>query len=294
MFVWKCIKFMSIKKNKNQLIISILVGIAIFAVTYQFVIRQHQENLRQKEEIAKLKSGIGVNYIANDENSTIYVVAKVDIPKDHTITNDDVELKDLGMKTKGVFSDLKTVVGATTTKEIEAGKPVAKNSLNVLLSEAGSSDEPRPGYRAIAATISSNRIAPFIEDGAYIDIYTANNTIQATNVKILKILDSSGKSNKLILFEIKEEDVGPFIYGMNEDKLIPVQKNKKDKTEYSFAYDPFKYSSYTVSNEDIDGSFAPSSDIPQDGGNYYVPVSSTNKAESVEVIQGSKKETLDF
>ncbi len=285
---------MSIKKNKNQLIISILVGIAIFAVTYQFVIRQHQENLRQKEEIAKLKSGIGVTAPVNDENTTIYVVAKVDIPKDHTITNDDVELKDLGMKTKGVFTDLKTVIGAKTTKEIEAGHPVAKNSLDVVVSETTSLDEPRAGYRAVAATVAANRMAPFIEDGAYIDIYTANNTIQATNVRVLKILDSGGKSNKLILFEIKEEDVGPFIYGMTEDKLIPVQKNKNDKTEYSFAYDPFKYSSYTVSNEDMTDGFN-SSEIPQDGGgNYYVPVSSTNKTESVEVIQGSKKETLDF
>jgi len=74
---------MSIKKNKNQLIISILVGIAIFAVTYQFVIKQHEENLKQKAEIERLKSGIGVNYAAN-ENTTIYVVAKKDIPKNHT------------------------------------------------------------------------------------------------------------------------------------------------------------------------------------------------------------------
>ena len=83
---------MSIKKNKNQLIISILVGLAIFAITYQFVIRQHEELMAQKEEIQKLKKGIGVEAAQVDENTTVYVVAKKDIEKDHTITIDDVEM----------------------------------------------------------------------------------------------------------------------------------------------------------------------------------------------------------
>lgn len=287
---------MSIKKNKNQLIISILVGIAIFAVTYQFVVKQHEENLKQKAEIEKLKNGIGVNYTAN-ENTTIYVIAKNDIPKGHTITGDDIEMKDLGMKTNGVFTEIKTVIGATATKEILKGHPVLKSSLDI--SNDAVSSEPSPGFRAVAATVPATRMAPFIEDNVYLDIYTANNSIQASNIRVIKVLDTDSKANKQILFEIKEEDVGPFIFGMTEDKLIPVQRNKNDKTGYSFAYDPFKYSSYTISNEDYsaveEDAIKPVNDITPGGNSYmYSAGSAKRPGETVELIQGNVKQTLDF
>ncbi len=285
---------MSIKKNKNQLIISILVGIAIFAVTYQFVIKQHEENLKQKAEIERLKSSIGVNYAAN-ENTTIYVVAKKDIPKNHTITGDDVEMKDLGMKTNGLFTEIKTVIGATTTKEILSGHPVLKSSLDISNDTALS--EPRPGFRAVAATVPVSRMAPFIDDNVYLDIYTANNTIQASNIRVIKVLNADSKASKQILFEIKEEDVGPFIFGMTEDKLIPVQRNKDDKTDYSFAYDPFKYSSYTISSEDYSAidteSIKPINDNTETSYVYSAD-SARKRGNTVEVIQGNVKQTLDF
>ena len=287
--------FMSIKKNKNQLIISILVGLAIFAITYQFVIRQHEENMQQRAEIQKLKKGIGVDTATADENTTVYVVAKTDIEKDHTITVDDVETEDIGMKASGAFTNIKDVIGATASKEIKAGRPIVSSA---LVNSASDSDEPKPGFRAVSATVASNRIAPYIEDGAYIDIYTANNTFQAANVRVLKILDSGSKSNKIILFEIKEEDVSPFIYGMTTDKLIPVQKNKNDKSEYSFAYDPFKYSSYTISSEDLNENLntpvnAPANEPSEEN---YVPAvnKKMTKTQTVEVIRGDVKQTLDF
>ncbi|MCX4274286.1 MAG: SAF domain-containing protein [Candidatus Gastranaerophilales bacterium] len=282
---------MSIKKNKNQLIISILVGLAIFAITYQFVIRQHEELVAQKEEIQKLKKGIGVETSQADENTTIYVVAKKDIEKDHTITVDDVEMKDLGMKANGAFTSIQNIIGVTTSKEIKAGRPITSSA---VISPKNNKDEPEPGFRAVTATVAANRMAPFIEDGVYLDIYTANNTIQATNIRVIKVLDSGSKSNKLVMFEIKEEDVSPFIYGMTTDKLIPVQRNKTDKSEYSFAYDPFKYSSYTISNEDLDESLEASVSEPVEEN--YVPVSNRKmtRGQSVEVIRGNVKQTLDF
>jgi len=285
------LSFMSIKKNKNQLIISILVGLAIFAITYQFVIRQHEELVAQKEEIQKLKKGIGVETSQADENTTIYVVAKKDIEKDHTITVDDVEMKDLGMKANGAFTSIQNIIGVTTSKEIKAGRPITSSA---VISPKNNKDEPEPGFRAVTATVAANRMAPFIEDGVYLDIYTANNTIQATNIRVIKVLDSGSKSNKLVMFEIKEEDVSPFIYGMTTDKLIPVQRNKTDKSEYSFAYDPFKYSSYTISNEDLDESLEASVSEPVEEN--YVPVSNRKmtRGQSVEVIRGNVKQTLDF
>lgn len=285
------LSFMSIKKNKNQLIISILVGLAIFAITYQFVIRQHEELMAQKEEIQKLKKGIGVETSGIDENTTVYVVAKTDIGKDHTITIDDIEMKDLGMKANGAFTNMKSVIGAVTSKEIKAGRPVTSGA---IISEKDNKNEPEKGFRAVTATVAASRMAPFIEDGVYLDIYTANNTIQATNVRVIKVLDSGSKSNKLVMFEIKEEDVSPFIYGMTTDKLIPVQRNRTDKSEYSFAYDPFKYSSYTISSEDLNENLgAPAGEVIEEN---YVPVSNKKmtRGQTVEVIRGSVKQTLDF
>lgn len=280
---------MSIKKNKNQLIISILVGVAIFAVTYQFVIRLHEENTKQREEIEKLKMGVGVNPSAVSENNTIYVVAKTDLSKGHIISSEDVELKDIKMKMNGTFKDVKVLDGAKVTKDITAGNPIPKASVSI---QNGSSDEPKEGFRAVPATVQASRITPFIEDGTYIDIYTAENTIQASNVRILKVLDAASKSNKLIIFEIKEEDVEPFIYGMTKDKIIPVQKNRKDGKEYSFSYDPFKYSSYTISNEELEEMNA--MNIPASDNNY-IPVNNGKKInQTVEVIQGNVKQTLDF
>lgn len=278
---------MSIKKNKNQLIISILVGVAIFAVTYQFVIRLHEENTKQKIEIEKLRMGVGVNPKAS-ENNTIYVVAKTDLSKGHVISSEDVELKDIKMKMSGTFKEISVLAGAKVTKDIIAGNPIPKGSVHIL---GASSDEPKEGFRAVPATVQASRIAPFIEDGVYIDIYTAENTIQASNVRVLKVLDAANKSNKLIIFEIKEEDVGPFIYGMTKDKIIPVQKNRNDDREYSFAYDPFKYSSYTVSNEDLTDEIN-AADVPVQEN--YIPASSRRKGQTVEVIQGNVKQTLDF
>jgi len=275
---------MSIKKNKNQLIISILVGLAIFIITYQFVIKQHQENLAQKEEIEKLKSGIGVEAVI-PENSTIYVVAKKDIPKDYVITTDDIEMKDLGMKINGACNNKKVALGAKTTAAISMGRPVITKDI-VVKKDSTAADEPRPGYRAVAATIAANKIPPFVKDNVNLDVYTANDTFRATNIRVLKVSDTGNKSNKLVIFEIKEEDVGAFILGMSADKLIPVQKNSNDKTAYSFSFDSFQYPTDIIEPEYRE---EPSK------ASYTVPVSNVQKkGETVELIQGNNVKTLDF
>ncbi len=51
------------------------------------------------------------------------------------------------------------------------------------------------------------KIPPFVKDNVNLDVYTANDTFRATNVRIIKVSDTSNKSNKLVIFEIKEEDV---------------------------------------------------------------------------------------
>ena len=60
---------MSIKKNKNQLIISILVGLAIFIITYLFVVEQYEKTVKQEETIKKLTQSAEA-YAMNPESTT--------------------------------------------------------------------------------------------------------------------------------------------------------------------------------------------------------------------------------
>ncbi len=284
---------MSIKKNKNQLIISILVGLAIFILSYLFIVGQYEENIKQKDYIKKITES-AETYALNPDNTTFYVVAKRDLPKDYVLTADDIEMKYLEMKISGACTNSKLAIGAKTSNPTKKGSPVILKDITAR-ENTTNADEPAEGFRAVAATVAVNKIPPFVKDNTYIDVYTAKGTFQAANIRVLKVADTSNKANKLILFEIKEEDVGPFINGMTNDKLIPVQKNSNDETEYAFSYDPFKYSSYMVTNEDFKNSEplnAPDEPV------YTPPAVNTQPqrrtVETVEVIQGNIVKTMDF
>lgn len=289
---------MSIKKNKNQLIISVLVGLAIFIITYLFVVEQYEKNAKQEELIKKLIQS-AETYAMNPENTTFYVVAKKDLPKDYVIKEEDIEMKYLEMKINGACTNSKLAIGAKTSAETKKGRPVILKDIAVK-ENTSSGDEPKSGFRAVAATVAANKIPPFVKDNTYLDVYTAQSTFQASNVRVLKVADTTNKANKLIIFEIKEEDVGPFINGMTIDKLIPVQKNSNDETQYSFSYDPFKYSSYVVTNEELEKEAKTSETVnePANEQVYTVPavntVSRQRNIETVEVIQGNIVKTVDF
>ncbi len=284
---------MSIKKNKNQLIISVLVGLAIFIITYLFIVEQYEKSTKQEELIKKLTASAEA-YALNPESTTFYVVAKRDLPKDYVITADDIEMKYLEMKINGACTDSKLAIGAKTFQETKKGRPVILKNITAK-KDSSNNSEPKIGFRAVAATIAANKIPPFVKDNVYLDVYTAEGTFQAQNVRVLKVEDTANKSNKLILFEIKEEDVGAFINGMSTDKLIPVQKNSNDENEYSFSYDPFKYASYTVTNEELEQANEPPAAAP-----IYTTTPAVNTApskkniETVEIIQGSVVKTVDF
>ena len=112
---------------------------------------------------------------------------------------------------------------------------------------------------------------------------------RATNVRIIKVSDTSNKSNKLVIFEIKEEDVGAFILGMNTDKLIPVQKIQMIKPLIRSLFDSFEYPSEEIIND-----YKPEP-VPVNNTNYTVPVNNVQKkTETVELIQGNVVKTLDF
>ncbi len=289
---------MSIKKNKNQLIISVLVGLAIFIITYLFVVEQYEKNAKQEELIKKLTQSAEI-YAMNPENTTFYVVAKRDLPKDYVIKEEDIEMKYLEMKINGACTNSKLAIGAKTSVETKKGRPIILKDI-VAKEDPASGDEPKPGFRAVAATVAANKIPPFVKDNTYLDVYTAQSTFQASNVRVLKVADTTNKANKLVIFEIKEEDVGPFINGMTTDKLIPVQKNSNDETEYSFSYDPFKYSSYVVTNEELEKEAKASETVsePVNEQTYTVPAVNTaprqKNIETVEIIQGSVVKTVDF
>lgn len=287
---------MSIKKNKNQLIISVLVGLAIFIITYLFIVEQYEKNIKQEELVKKLTESAEA-YAMNPESTTFYVVAKRDLPKDYVITEDDIEMKYLEMKINGACTSSKLAIGAKTSAETKKGRPVILKDVAEQKNPTNG-DEPKPGFRAVAATVAANKIPPFVKDNTYLDVYTAQSTFQASNIRVLKVADTSNKANKLIIFEIKEEDVGPFINGMTIDKLIPVQKNSNDETEYSFSYDPFKYSSYVVTNEELEKEAKANETVNEPvEQTYTVPAVNTvqrRNVETVEVIQGSVVKTMDF
>lgn len=301
---------MSIKRNKNQLIISILVGVAIFAISYQFVVKQYDENIKQKAEIQRLKSGIGIDLASSRAETTVYVVTKRELEKGEIISAEDVETKDVGVHIKNALTSTDKIIGKPTLKALKEGVPVTTSCVDVPLEDdipLTSSDEPKSGYRAVAASMSANKMAPFIKSNTYVDVYTADNTIQAKNVRIIKVMEQEGKnSGKLVLFEIKDEDVGAFINAMTKDKLIPVQRSPHDKSGYEFTFDPFKYSEYTISNEDL-SELSLTDEIPQRtaGKTSASRIRSAGRASvrseyniagpsSVEVITGNQIQVMDF
>ena len=213
---------MSIKKNKNQLIISILVGLAIFIITYLFVVKKKKKTVKQEETIKKLTQSAEA-YAMNPESTTFYVVAKKDLPKDHVITADDIEMKYLEMKISGACTNSKLAIGAKTSSETKKGRPVILKDI-VKKENLSSEDEPRPGYRAVAATIAANKIPPFVKNNTYLDVNTKKNTFQAPMDSPRRLKAGSLKRKKIYCHTQKSHPVqnrNGFFHTINSPPSAP-------------------------------------------------------------------------
>lgn len=215
---------MSIKKNKNQLIISIIVGVAIAVISYQVIVKLKIENdnlkkLTQTSQSAPIKK-------------IMYVVAKTDIKKGDKIQADNLTTKQFPIEIEGAVENASKISGLTAIKDIKADSPIVEDYFKVSDMDIAQG-EPRSGYRALGVGLET--LPPFAREGANVDIYFAKNAIQAQDVKILSIIDAPNEGKKYVMLEIRDCDVPAFITAASSDKAVLIQRNRHEKTGYKFS-----------------------------------------------------------
>ena len=94
---------MSIKKNKNQLIISVIVGVAIAVISYQVIVKLKIENENLKK-LTQTSASAPIKKIT-------YVVAKTDIKKGDKIQADNLTTKQFPIEIEGAISDTSKIAG---------------------------------------------------------------------------------------------------------------------------------------------------------------------------------------
>lgn len=215
---------MSIKKNKNQLIISIIVGVAIAVISYQVIVKLKIENdnlkkLTQTSQSAPIKK-------------IMYVVAKTDIKKGDKIQADNLTTKQFPIEIEGAVENASKISGLTAIKDIKADSPIVEDYFKASDMDMAQG-EPRSGYRALGVGLET--LPPFAKEGANVDIYFAKNAIQAQDVKILSIIDAPNEGKKYVMLEIRDSDVPAFITAASSDKAVLIQRNRHEKTGYRFS-----------------------------------------------------------
>ena len=146
---------MSIKKNKNQLIISIIVGVAIAVISYQVIVKLKIENdnlkkLTQTSQSAPIKK-------------IMYVVAKTDIKKGDKIQADNLTTKQFPIEIEGAVENASKISGLTAIKDIKADSPIVEDYFKASDMDMAQG-EPRSGYRALGVGLET--LPPFAKEGA--------------------------------------------------------------------------------------------------------------------------------
>lgn len=217
---------MSIKNNKKQIILSIIVGIAVAVVSYQMIFKLKVENENLKR-VAKMSMNAPAN-------SMVYVVLKEDIKKGEKITKEKVSTRHFPMIIEGAIADVHMVEGLAVKKDIKKNTPLFEDSFEKgeLFDMSG---EPRLGYRAVGVKMKKSAIPPYVEQGEFVDLYSEKDTVRAKNIRVLKILDMSSGNDKYVMLEIAERNVPALISAMAQDNVVFVQRNKLDSRNYYFA-----------------------------------------------------------
>ena len=215
---------MSIKKNKNQLIISVIVGVAIAVISYQVIVKLKIEN----ENLKKLTQ----TSVSAPIKKITYVVAKTDIKKGDKIQADNLTTKQFPIEIEGAISDTSKIAGFNAVKDIKADSPIVEDYFKASDMDLAQG-EPRNGFRAVSVALET--LPSYVKAGTHVDIFFAKSGIQAQDVQVLSVLDSQDDAKKFIMLELKDRDVPAFITALGNDKAVLVQRNRHEKTGYKFS-----------------------------------------------------------
>ncbi len=282
---------MSIKKNKNQLIISVIVGVAIAVASYQVIVKLKIENENLKK-LTQTSANVPIKKI-------IYVVSKTDIKKGDKIQVDNLTTKQFPIEIEGAITDPAKISGLVATKDIKADSPIVENFFKISDMDNAQS-EPQRGFRSVALRLET--LPHFVKSGVRTDIYFPKNAIFAQDVKILSVVDIPDSKQKYVMLEIKDKDVPVFITALNDDKAVLVQRNRHERTGYKFSTGTIQLPKISsgVPDELIEVNDIPQYDISQNEipvtevkskPSNQVPIvkSAIKNEEEIEFISGDKK-----
>lgn len=274
---------MNIKKNKNQFIISIIIGIAIFALSFQILSRQQQ----QIDDLKKAKPLVS----QAQETSNQYVFTKGELKKGDVISLNNITVKTIPVKVEGGFKDAQEIIGLVLVQDIAAETPLSRDFFSPDDLPTGA--EPQKGYRAVSLTTANKSYVPPIKPLTYIDVYSSEGSIVIHDVRVLDIKKDS-KAGKVVVLEIKEDNVSDLVKVISEAKeqFALVLKNQSDDKLYGFIYNP-KIAEYDL----VKGGYAdiaPPSNVTNYNIEEFVINETVKERETVEVIRGTEKTECGF
>ncbi len=276
---------MSIKKNKNQLIISTIVGVAIAVASYQVIVKLKIENENLKK-LTQTSANVPIKKI-------IYVVPKVDIKKGDKIDVNNLTTKQFPIEIEGAITDSAKIAGLVAIKDIKADSPIVESFFKTSDMDNVQS-EPRRGFRSVALRVDP--IPYFVKPGTYADVYFPKNAILAQDVKILNVLNITDSKQKYVMLEIKDKDVPIFITALNNDKAVLIQRNRHEKTGYKFnsGIATLPQLPSGAPNELIEVNELSQYDVPT--GDVPVSEIKTKPSQDVEVVKSQMKneEEIEF
>lgn len=278
---------MNVKKNKNQLIISIIIGIVIVLLS-SLVLSEQQKRI---DELEKAKSQ---EPPATQVTQNSYVFAKGALKKGTTITQENVEMKQVPVVVPDGFPSIKDVLGLVLVRDMNNSEVFRRNCFSE--EDFPTNIEPKMGYRSIGVSVTDTAYISSLKPNMYTDVYSTGGTIIAQNVKVLDI-KKSGKG-KVVFLEIKDNNISNFIkvLATSKEKFIFVLKNQDDDRIYRFTYMPPMSELDMIYKSSLPDIAPPA---PPSVTNYNIEEFVVNEApkcepETIEIIRGSEKKEYEF
>lgn len=280
---------MSIKKNKNKLIISAIAGVIVALLCYQNFASMQNQIETQKKQINTLQNqGVSAN-----PNAQTYLVAAKNITKGQKIKEDDLKFKTLEVKIGGGITNKADIVGATALNNINEG-----GILTTKMFEGKKVDPSglKPNYRAVSVPYEKIQgLSSYIKPLTYVDVYaiSQNMPYSIENIRIMSFdKEEVGTKIKTVTLEIPKYDVPTFVEAMSSSKLLLVSRGAEENSSTSSSssvdgLEPPKLAPLVVN--DLEALPAPMS--PKGGSINITPLKPVN---TVEIIQANTKTQVVF